>query len=164
MKRFLLLFALASFSFSYAQTEDDRTVYYFIRHAEKATVKSENPHLSGAGLERVEKWKTYFENKSLDAVFSTNYHRTMETATPIAEIQNLEVRNYKAERLNVKDLVKKPKGKRILIVGHSNTIPMQVNALIQDDVYKDMDESIYDRLYIVTFQNGNVSHKVTEIN
>ncbi|TAF68679.1 MAG: histidine phosphatase family protein, partial [Flavobacterium sp.] len=59
------------------------TTIYLIRHAEKVD-NSKNPDLSKAGLERAEHWKTVLTQVPLKAVYSTDYLRTVQTATPTA--------------------------------------------------------------------------------
>src|SRR5690606_34514351 len=132
MKSFILLFAFITSSIiSFAQ-EVDVTTYYLIRHAEKdlSNPSEKNPHLDSVGMNRAEKWKNLFNNVAFDAVYSTNYHRTIETAQPTAAKNNLNITIYDPRAFNIEDFKKQTEGKIILIVGHSNTIPKVVNALI----------------------------------
>jgi len=68
-------------------TSNDKTTYYLIRHAEKDRTDktNKNPNLNEKGLERAKKWATYFKEIQLDAVYSTNYNRTQQTAKPTAD-------------------------------------------------------------------------------
>ena len=77
------------------------TTYYLIRHAEKDRNDETNsdPHLNEDGLERAENWSKVFEHIDFDAVFSTEYHRTIETATPTANSKNLEISFYDPRHL-----------------------------------------------------------------
>jgi len=60
------------------------TTIYLISHAEK-TDNSKNTFLSEAGLIRANHWNDVFEAIHFDAVYSTDYNRTVQTATPTAK-------------------------------------------------------------------------------
>ena len=85
MKKYLFLFIFA-FSLLSSCTSDETTTYYLIRHAEKDRTDNtnRNPHLNPEGEKRAQNWSTYFKDIKLDAVYSTNYNRTIQTATPTA--------------------------------------------------------------------------------
>ena len=82
------------------------------------------------GLERAKRWAEYFKNIDLDAVYSTNYKRTMQTATPTAESKKLEIKIYSPRRMYDSIFQKETKGKSVLVVGHSNTTPFFVNEIL----------------------------------
>ena len=87
---------LTFFLHSTIVTGQEITTYYLIRHAEKdlSDKSNRNPHLTEVGQERALAWKKYFKEIDFDAVYSTNYHRTKETATPTAEDHNLPIEAY----------------------------------------------------------------------
>ena len=60
------------------------TEVYLIRHAEKDRTDplNKNPHLNENGKERSLLWNEYFKNNKIDAIYSTNYNRTIETILP----------------------------------------------------------------------------------
>ena len=131
------------------QNKENSTTYYLIRHAEKENDGTKNPHLSKKGLERVEKLKTFFANKKIDAVYSTDYWRTKETAIPIAEINSLSIELYTPDFLKIDSLIKKDKHKNVLIVGHSNTTPFFVNEILNESKYQLISEDVYNEIFIV---------------
>ena len=51
--------------------------------------------------------------------------------------------------MDTKAFLESIKGQTVLIVGHSNTTPMFVNAIIGEDKYKQIDDNINGNLYIV---------------
>lgn len=118
------------------------TTYYLIRHAEKDTSDKEDkdPHLSEAGKTRADKWAKHFEGIALDAVYSTNYNRTKETATPTAKSKNLELTFYDPRNMDAKEFMAQTEGKTVLIVGHSNTTPMFTNAILGEKKYEMMQD------------------------
>lgn len=162
MKSFILLFALLTSNIiSFAQ-EAETTTYYLIRHAEKdlSNPSERNPHLDSVGIERSKRWKNLFSDVAFDAVYSTNYHRTIETAQPTATKNNLDITIYDPRAFNIEEFKKQTEGKTVLIVGHSNTIPKFVNALIGKEAYNDIDESVYSHLYIVKIANHGIDHSL----
>src|SRR5690606_18948886 len=85
-----------------ANLENGMTTYYFIRHAEKDTSDSQNrdPKLSPEGRARAQRWAEIFKEVPFDLIYSTNYHRTRETATTIAETKDLELDYYDPSQMN----------------------------------------------------------------
>ena len=129
------------------------TTIYMIRHAEKGDA-SADPELSEAGQARAAKWTVCFNDIPLDAIYSSDYKRTKQTAMPIAVSKGKEITIYNPSTLHLKMLTTENPGKTILIVGHSNTIPKQINDLLQQNKYPDIDESEFGHLYKITV-DGN---------
>jgi broad specificity phosphatase PhoE len=127
------------------------TTYYLIRHAEKdlSDMSNQNPHLTGTGMQRAQNWAKILKNIHFDAIYSTNYHRTLETAEPIAKALNLDITLYSPNDLKLKPFMRETNGQTVLIVGHSNTTPMLSNALIKENKYNQIPETTYGNLYIV---------------
>ena len=72
--------------------DNEITTYYLIRHAEKDRSDSanRNPDLNPEGKKRAEKWAEVLKDIELDAVYSTDYKRTIQTAMPVADSKELE--------------------------------------------------------------------------
>ena len=91
MKNYFILLLVIIFSLpSYAQEAEKATetsTFYFIRHAEKdrSDKENRNPTLTQDGLFRAVKWSLVMKNMEFDAVYSTDYNRTKQTAQPTAE-------------------------------------------------------------------------------
>lgn len=92
-----------------------------------------------------------------DAVYSTDYHRTKETALPTANANNIETTIYNPRAFDLQKFVNETKGKTVLIVGHSNTTPMYVNSFIGENKYTQIQENDYGNLYIVTIKDNLVN-------
>ena len=136
------------------------TTYYFIRHAEKdrSDASNKNPNLMQKGIFRAAKWSYVLEHIKFDAVYSTDYNRTKQTAQPTAEKNNVEITIYDPKELNSEEFIKNTKGKTVLVVGHSNTTPMFVNAVIGKEKYEQINDSNNANLYIVTISSsGEIS-------
>ena len=148
-------------------TEEEMTTYFFIRHAEKdsSDPKNRDPRLSPEGQARVKRWAEIFRETSFDQIYSTDYHRTRETANAIAATKGLEVKLYDPTQMNSPDFQKDTKGKTILIVGHSNTNPHFINSILKEKRYSDIDEAESGSLFIVTVSpSGETSSQVLYIN
>jgi broad specificity phosphatase PhoE len=148
----LFLFGTVSIIAQEEETKDEITTYYLIRHAEKdrSNKKNRNPKLTEIGLKRANNWKEVFTNIDLDVVYSTNYHRTRQTATPTAESKNLEIQSYDARKMFTSKFQKSTKGQNVLIVGHSNTTPFFVNKILGENKYEQIADDNNSNLYIVT--------------
>lgn len=149
----LVLFTLPGFSQDSLQVaEHETSTYYFIRHAEKdrSDKTNKDPHLIQNGLMRAVKWSYALSNETFDAVYSTDYNRTKETAGPIAEKNGLDITIYDPRNIDAKAFLEANKGKTVLVVGHSNTTPMFVNAVLGKEKYAQIDDKNNANLYIVT--------------
>jgi broad specificity phosphatase PhoE len=155
MKNLLVFLFLFGFQIHFGQNKT--TQYYFIRHAEKAD-SSKNPDLSEKGLERAKEWQMLFSEISFDAIYSTDFNRTIQTIKPISVKQNKNFSLYNPKTIDIEAFKKETFGKTILIVGHSNTIPNMVNQIIKENKYSDIEDNQFGNLYIVTiFENQILS-------
>lgn len=116
MVRWIVFCLMLVSLFSVAETQ----TWYFARHFEKQS--GDNPSLTKQGEIRASNLAKYFVNKPLNAIFSTQYLRTQETAAATAASKRLDVQSYDprhlapfAERLKSDN--------HVLIIGHSNTTP-----------------------------------------
>ena len=162
MKKIFILFFIL---FSVDVSSQECSEFFLIRHAEKDRTNSENnnPKLNELGKERSLKWSEVFKNIELDKIYSTNYYRTIETVTPISKKLNLDITLYSPSKINYKNFISKNIGNKVLVVGHSNTIPGFVNGLINEKVYDQINDLNNSNLYIVTICNGVVKHNLLYI-
>ncbi|MGB3775656.1 MAG: phosphoglycerate mutase family protein [Leeuwenhoekiella sp.] len=144
----------------------DDTTYYFIRHAEKerGSNAGNDPLLTEKGNERATFWARYFKDKNLDAVYSTDTKRTLATAQPTANLYNVEIKSYDAGELYSDDFKKETMGKRVLVVGHSNTTPEFVNAILETEKYPHINDSEFGTVYKVTWKAGEATVEKETIN
>ena len=132
------------------------TTVIFVRHAEKATVPADDPGLSPAGERRVAELTRQLRDADvvagIDAVYSTPFRRTEETARPIADALGLPINSYDAADTEaiMELIVKKHKGKIILVVGHSNTLPLLMGNMGASKKVPAIAENEYDNIYIVS--------------
>jgi len=99
----------------------------------------------------------------LDRIYSTEFHRTQQTVTYTSTNQNLPVEQYDPDQLYTEDFQVQTKGQKVLIVGHSNTTPMFVNAILGEEKYPWMDDSDNAGLYIVTVEDGRANVLIVKV-
>lgn len=134
------------------ETKTETSTYYLIRHAEKdrSDKSNKNPDLTKQGNNRAAYWAQVFKNVKFDAVYSTEYNRTIQTAQPTANANELEITSYDPFKVDMERFLKQTKGKTVLIVGHSNTTPAFTNRLLQKEEFESMEDNDNGGLYIVT--------------
>lgn len=160
MKKFLLIIALFVLQNSFGQ--QNTTTYYFIRHAEKAD-NSKNPVLSEIGLERAKTWNKIFSEIDFDQIYTTDYIRTQQTASPAAVTRKINIKLYDPKTIVIDSFKKETVGKKVLIVGHSNSTPDFVNKIINKDKYTAIDENTFGNLYIITVSGNTITHQLLKL-
>ncbi len=147
--RYTLLLALI------AMLSSCTTTFYLVRHAEKANRTSDTP-LSAAGHVRAEALRDTLMNKNIERIFVTDYLRTQQTAAPLATqlgITPTEIPGNQTAQL-VQQL-RAIKGKNVLVVGHSNTIPVIIDSLMRSPQNVKITETDFDNLFKVKITKGN---------
>jgi broad specificity phosphatase PhoE len=126
-----------------------------VRHAEKAD-NSTDPVLSTAGLARANALKDSLSSKNINAIFVTNYKRTQQTAAPLAD--NLGKAPIVIEASSTAALIKALQNidddSKVLIVGHSNTVPMIIDSLMKSPQQINIGENDFDNFYIVSVKHA----------
>lgn len=132
------------------------TTMIFVRHAEKALMPVDDPALSPEGQVRAAELARQLVDADVvagvDAIYSTPFRRTIETAQPVADALNLEVNHYDPdnEEEELHRMLRAHKGKIILIVGHSNTVPTLIAELGASKLVPPIAEFEYDNIYLVS--------------
>ncbi|MGJ8685190.1 MAG: SixA phosphatase family protein [Nonlabens sp.] len=169
MKKLLLLVALLSLSScntgpKQGEPVDNQgiTTFYFIRHAEKRSDQGSDPELTEQGKKRAEAWVNYFFLKNVDHIISSDYKRTRETAAPLAAAHDMDVEIYDVRNTKAMDLLKKYRGKTVVLFGHSNTINGYTNELQNDSVYNALDDNDYDHYFYARVSESGKSSGVKE--
>ncbi|MEZ5497004.1 MAG: winged helix-turn-helix domain-containing protein [Gammaproteobacteria bacterium] len=136
------------------QTQGNSTQLFILRHTEKQSIETEDPELSSEGVERAKYWKKVLQHISFDAIYTTDFIRNVQTAKLIAGDENAKLEIYYPMSFEVVRFLQKVKGQKILIIGHSNTIPDMVNRLIGENSYPPMSHRNYNQMYIVTIDSS----------
>ena len=125
MRKLLLAALLVSFALSAAAD----TVVIAVRHAEKVADGSKDPALTPEGEKRAELLARMLRDARVSAIYSTPFQRTRNTAAPLAKQLGIAVTEDNAEPAAVaKRILKENRGKTVLVVGHSNTVPQLLTA------------------------------------
>lgn len=135
---------------------DTATTFILARHAE-TTGSGSDPVLSANGLARVDELNRLLQNVDLTGVYSTNFNRTKGTAQPVADEKGLPLNIYNAFNSNqlTDNVLQDHHSEGVLVVGHSNTIPMLLNVLTGTNDFNQIPEEEYDNLFVVTvFEKG----------
>lgn len=154
MKKVCLYILIAFYLTSCSRT------YYIVRHAEKAapdaSMSSDVP-LSPAGQHRAIALKDELKSKKITGIYATNTIRARATADPLSNELKLPIITYgPVPDSTFMKMLKSMKG-NTLIVGHSNTVDDIVNSLANEKKISDLEDSVYDNLYIIKIdQNGHV--------
>lgn len=130
--------------------------YYLVRHAEKQSDGTKNPHLTEQGQQRADYLAQQLSLTNISKIYSTDYHRTQETAKPLSDLLDIKVESYNPSKLEEFAEALKAQTGRMLIVGHSNTTPNLAAFLSGEDV-EAIDESQYENLYQVVLIDGKAS-------
>jgi len=132
--------------------EKSITTIFLVRHAEKAEDGTSDPPLTSKGKARSQELAYILKHVPLDAVYSTPYKRTLQTALPTAEAHNLQVNSYQPgkEESFLKKILSKYAGGNVLIIGHSDTVPLLTNQLAGSPQFPLLDDSTYDNIFIVS--------------
>lgn len=151
----------------FAQSRDLTII--LLRHAEKAaptaSMEKNNPELSAAGKERAEKLIETLRKYQPNQIYSSAYQRTRATVLPLAE--NLDPRyriqiqlydHGELEELAAR-LLKNQSG-TLVVVGHNTTTPTLANLLIKQEKYKYLDESEYDKIFIIKIKGNKITDEV----
>lgn len=133
------------------------TTIVLVRHAEKELGAISDAPLSPEGEQRADRLARMFGDAAefgrIGKIYVTNTRRTQQTALRLSQRLgiNSEVVDAKTDS---KDLAKRVldenRGKRALVVGHSNTVPEIVAALSKSKEVPPIGEDEYDTLYVVT--------------
>lgn len=134
-----------------------KTTLYMVRHTEKDNDGTRDPNLSNDGRQRAQHLAEVLSGSGIDAIYSTPYKRTTQTGAPLADQLGLKVQTYSPSNLtHVFDFIANHQGEKVLVVGHSNTIPGMINWLKKDAKMPMLQESEYGDLFVLKYKKGRV--------
>ena len=152
----VIIYTALAFGLAWFMESQATTTVIFVRHAEKMTVPADDPGLSAAGQRRVAELTRQLVDADvvagIDAIYSTPYRRTEETVRPIAEALDLPINPYDAADTEaiMEHIVREHKGKIVLVVGHSNTVPALIGNMGASKKVPEIADNEYDNIYIVS--------------
>lgn len=127
-----------------------------VRHAEKAADGSSDPALTLEGEARARALAEALSGSEVGALLASQYQRTQLTLAPLAERHALDIETIEATSGDIDTHVDAIAARvrqisvdgLVVIAGHSNTVPLIVEALSGQTVAP-MPESEYDRLHLL---------------
>lgn len=125
---------------------------YLARHGE---TEGEDPGrwLSAVGWAQAEALAERLAGAGIEAIYTTEYRRTRETAAPLAKSLGLDPALYDPDDLAGFAARLREAGGTVLVVGHSNTTPELV-GLLGGEPGEPIAEDEHDRLYRVKLPSG----------
>ena len=148
------------------QTAVPSTTIIVARHGEKTAEPKEDPVLTPEGEARAIALAEAVRGAGISAIYSTKWKRSQYTARPASEQLKVPITTFDVPtndpeygRIYATELLAKNRGKVVLVVGHSNTIPMILRGLGIADAPAITDPE-YDHLFIVTIPEGGEARVV----
>lgn len=127
---------------------------FVVRHAERADTSADSP-LSPAGEARAARLAALLKDAGITRIYTTDLRRTMQTAAPLADALHLTPLALKAgdQAALLARLHAAAVHDRILVVGHSNTVPALLQALGVTPAVTLKDDE-YDNVFLVVLAPG----------
>ena len=123
----------------------------FVRHADPAAGGSD-PGLSTAGQHRAAALAKMLKDGGIKAIFTSELRRTQETAAPLASLLSITPAVIADDPAAAADQIRA--AKRVLVVGHTNTVPPMIKAL-GGPANVVIGATEFDRLFVMAVQaNG----------
>jgi len=128
-----------------------------VRHGEKATKPADDPPLTAAGKQRAKDLAAALAGANVATVISTQFQRSQATARPIADAigKTTIVEPATSDpQVHAAAVAAKARsagpGSVVLIVGHSNTVPLIIAALGGPKI-PDLCDGEYANLFVMEF-------------
>lgn len=122
---------------------------YVVRHAERAD-DSADAELSSEGMRRSNNLSALLASAGVSRIFTSERKRTIQTAAPLARALRIEsaIVNASDEDALIQRVQASRPADRVLIVGHSNTVPSILRRLGVKETITIPDNE-FDNLFIV---------------
>ncbi len=161
-------------SISTAQTQSAATTVILVRHAEKHATPATDPSLTSEGETRARSLARILAQAGVKAVLTSQYLRTRETARPTADaaavtavVVPLEPDPADRRKISQQSInalvagIHRYSGETVLVVGHSNTVPLVIAALGGGQV-PEIPETEFDNMFVLTLLDKGKA-KVTHL-
>lgn len=159
VRRWLVLAAVAGIACTAAPAEAQRAVF-LVRHAERLDDSRDSP-LSAVGEERARLLARTLAGAGVTTIYTTEFRRTRQTAAPLAAALGLApvVVSGTTAASTVEETMRRIRAHGpedvILVVGHSNTVPMLLQALGHADSVSIADDQYGDLFVVVPVGEGS---------
>lgn len=132
------------------------TTVVLVRHAEKELGTIEDPPLTPEGEQRAQLLARMFGGRDgagrISGIFASDTRRAQRTAAPLADRLGLAVTTIKGDDYEtiISKISSEYRGKTVLVVGHSNTVPALVRQLGRVEDVAEIPDAEYGTIYVVT--------------
>ncbi|NRT33992.1 broad specificity phosphatase PhoE [Clostridium beijerinckii] len=137
-----------------------------IRHADidipDGVVDENSISLNSSGEKRAQDLVNIVEKAPISAVYTSNIHRSIQTAQPILDRLHSSIEHKKIDSPEkiAEDILSNYKGQNVLVIHHSNTVPEIIQILSN----KIVEISGFDDFYIVNiYTSDNNENKYTNV-
>jgi len=147
-----------------ALISDTTTTLIIVRHAEKEATGTD-PNLTADGQLRAEELKRVLGNIPVQAIYTTPYNRTRQTVQPLAAAKGITVAEYATSKPYaqlISEIKAANRGKVVVIVGHSNTVPDLLKTISNNTFAITITDSQYDDLFIAALPD-NLSATISQL-
>ncbi|HSM69433.1 MAG TPA: phosphoglycerate mutase family protein [Xanthomonadales bacterium] len=125
-----------------------------VRHAEK--MRGPDPGLNETGRARAQFLAHWLAEDAIQAIWTSDYKRTRQTAQALAERLSLDTRIYDpTDQQALVDLLRS-EGTNALVVGHSNTLP-ELAGLLCGCPVPELSEADYERGWQLVTAGGSTT-------
>jgi broad specificity phosphatase PhoE len=159
LKRFLALILLLTIA-GRADAQTAPTTIFLVRHAEKGP-ENPDPSLTPAGQRRATALAGILRDAKISAVFTSEFKRTRETLSPVAEAMHLTPTVIPAGKLDslVSSIQGLPPGSRAAVASHSNLVHLIAERLTGAKLPM-LTDADYDRLIVLTITGKGTGEAV----
>lgn len=131
------------------------TTVILVRHADRT---GNVDVLNSSGTARAQELARILDETNVSVIYTSTANRTQQTAIPLATQLGISITTYDTGNLPslASEIKSSHKGKVILVVGHSNTVPETINLLGILPTLSDIPHDEYDNLYIVILAQNSI--------
>ena len=132
-----------------AQIKLTTTTIVLVRHADVTASNNADPSLNNAGQLRALELIHVLGQESFAAIYASEFQRTQQTIQPLAQQLGINVKIIGDAAALVSDIKAHHTGQRIVVAGHSNTLPQIITAFGGGQVPA-IPATEFDRLFVMT--------------
>ncbi len=123
------------------------TTVILVRHGDRT-----GENLNDLGIARAQELRRVLADANVDAIYASEVPRTQQTAQPLATQLGQTLQLYNTS--DIADLANRVstqhRGKVVLVVGHSNTVPQTLHALGISPQAANIPDTVFDHFYVLT--------------
>jgi len=156
----VLLSSIAAWTVARPAADEPTTTIILVRHAEKQA-QSGDPSLDSRGRARAESLARTLADAGVTGLSATPYQRTQQTLQPLAEQLGIEIEIQPVDLADPKayardlagGLIERHRGGTVVVAGHSNTVPLLLEAFGIPGS-RTMGDDEYDDLFVLQVSEG----------